>query len=302
MKKHNFIQNVWTISLIFVLMLATGCSNYKEQPGKTDDTEYGYKIYCIDKEVSKLVSWGMDIDENAKDEDKLRDILNAFMSAPEDESKKSAMPEGLASLTYTLQMNVANVNLDSSYNALNSLEKLFFKAGLVLTITQIENIDYVYITVNGQPLMDEDGVPVRYLTKDSFILYEDGKLQAESDMYLKLYYINSTGDKLVAKDEVYTYDRSISPELYVLKCLNVDVNSAYTKNGICYVDLSSEMNGNDYVEGTPQAVLYSVVNSLTQLKGISGVKVTIEGRDDILFRGSISIENILSMNLDIMEK
>ncbi len=311
MRNFKLRRKIAIVPLICVAMAASGCSGGSRSSGdnvaETDTSEYGYQIYCTDSEVSQLTSWGYDMDEDMDKEDKLTSIMTAFMSRPHEYDKKSAVPDNLAGLTYTVQVNVANVDLDSSFNSLNSLEQLFFKVGLVMTVTQIEGIDYVYLTVDGQPLTDEDGVNIRYFTRNSFIMYGDDNLPAESDLYIKLYYANDAGDKLIPKDESYSYDRSVSVEQYVLErlCINgIDngaVNKAYTKDGICYVDFNEKINAKDYVGINSDVLLYAVVNSLTELKDVTGVKITIDGRDDVLFRGEIPLNDIFRMNLDIIE-
>ncbi|MBQ9701132.1 MAG: GerMN domain-containing protein, partial [Lachnospiraceae bacterium] len=79
------------------------------------------------------------------------------------------------------------------------------------------------------------------------------------------------------------------------------VNNAYTKNGICYVDFNEKINDKGFVGVKADTMLYAVVNSLSELNNVTGVKISINGKDDVLFRGEIGIEGIFHMNLDIIE-
>lgn len=305
MKRIKFVKILIVIMIAITSCIIVAChkSDNVVEDKNTTESQGNYKIYCTDAEGSSLVSWEYKLEGDLQKEEKLSAIMEAFKSEPSEKGKKTAVPEGLSDITFEVQRRVANINLDKSYNNLNSLEKLFFKAALVLTVTQIDRIDYVYITVNGQPLVDEDGVDIRYFTQNSFVMYDDSIQANESDLYLTLYYVNDTGDKLVARDETYQYDRSMSPELYVLECLQLNdvVLNAYTKNGICYVDLNEKINDKGFVGMNSEIVLYAMVNSLMELKDVTGVKLSICGRDDVLFGGEISLEGIFTMNLDIIE-
>lgn len=306
--------------LMLILMASfSGCTK-KEVNNDECDNEYDYHIYCTDATNTYLDTWGYDMPGEVSDKDLITivdDIMSVYESNPTDDSKKSAIPAKLNQIDYYVESNVLNVKLDESFNTLYSLEKLFFKASLVLTFTQIEGIDYVYITVNGQPLTDENGVNIRYLTRESFITYDDGLRTEASEFYGCIYFANDSGDKLVETNDVYSYDRSVSPEMFVLELLQAGdngnmsasptlpkesvVNNAYTKNGICYVDFNEKINDKGFVGIKADTMLYAVVNSLSELNNVTGVKISINGKDDVLFRGEIGIEGIFHMNLDIIE-
>ena len=148
-------------------------------------------------------------------------------------------------------------------------------------------------------------------------MYDNTTAAVTSDFYVRLYYANDAGNKLVARDETYTYDRSMSPEMFVLELLRINgmnyddinitipkesvVNNAYTKNGICYVDFSKKINNKGFVGLKSDIMLYAVVNSLMELKNVTGVKISIDGRDDVLFRNEIELNQIFHTNLDIIE-
>ena len=47
--------------------------------------------------------------------------------------------------------------------------------------------------------------------------------------------------------------------------------------------------------------VYSIVNSLTELSNISKVQFSINGKTDVKFRESISLESPFERNLDLIE-
>ena len=77
--------------------------------------------------------------------------------------------------------------------------------------------------------------------------------------------------------------------------------SVTAKDRVCYVDLSEEfltpMNN-----VTSQTVLYSIVNSLTELPGISKVQILINGETNLTYQESVRFETIFERNLDLIEE
>ena len=57
--------------------------------------------------------------------------------------------------------------------------------------------------------------------------------------------------------------------------------------------------GYDVTEAVP---VYSIVNSLTGLPGISRVQILINGETDLVYRESIRFDTIFERNLDLVEE
>ena len=57
--------------------------------------------------------------------------------------------------------------------------------------------------------------------------------------------------------------------------------------------------GYDVTEAVP---IYSIVNSLTAIPGISKVQILINGETNLVFRESIRLTRFLNENLDIVEE
>jgi spore germination protein GerM len=76
-----------------------------------------------------------------------------------------------------------------------------------------------------------------------------------------------------------------------------NLNSINLVNGILYVDLSEEFKNNiNLGSGYETMMVYSIVNSLTELDGINKVQFKIEG-EIINYLSHISIENPFSQNI-----
>ena len=77
--------------------------------------------------------------------------------------------------------------------------------------------------------------------------------------------------------------------------------SVTTKDGVCYVNLDTGFTGQGYdVLGT--VTIYSIVNSLTDLPGISSVQILVNGETNINYKNNISLETTFQRNPEILEK
>ena len=77
--------------------------------------------------------------------------------------------------------------------------------------------------------------------------------------------------------------------------------SISTKDGICYVNLDEGFLGQGY-DVLEQIPVYSIVNSLTEIPGISKVQILINGETNMTYQESIRFETIFERNLDLIEE
>lgn len=133
---------------------------------------------------------------------------------------------------------------------------------------------------------------------------------------LTLYFANAAGNRLVAENRSVVYSSSMSLERVVLNQLidgpgseenlstlppGLKVQGVSLREGVCYVDfdsvfLNEPMNVTDAIE------IYSVVNSLTELTGVSQVQITINGSANEIFRNSIPLSGRFERDESYMEQ
>ena len=133
---------------------------------------------------------------------------------------------------------------------------------------------------------------------------------------LTLYFANEAGNRLVMENRSVVYSSSMSLERVVLNQLiegpaaegnlptlpsAVKVQGVSLRDGVCYVDfdsifLNEPMNVTDAIE------IYSVVNSLTEITGVSQVQITINGSANEIFRNSIPLSGRFERDESYMEQ
>ena len=81
----------------------------------------------------------------------------------------------------------------------------------------------------------------------------------------------------------------------------VRVQGVTVRDGVCYVDFDSTFL-EDTANVTDAIVIYSIVNSLTELSTISQVQITVNGSADVSFRNNISLSGRFERDLSYLQQ
>ncbi len=122
---------------------------------------------------------------------------------------------------------------------------------------------------------------------------------------LTLYFANEEGNGLVAEERSVVYSNNLSLERVVLNQLiegpasegaaatlpsTLKVQGVSLRDTICYVDFDNTFL-EDALNVADAAVIYSIVNSLTELPSVGQVQITVNGSADVSFRNNISLSS-----------
>ena len=302
---------------VIMLLIATGLSACGR--GKQEGS-YSYNIYYVNKEGTRVVAEEYVTDTSAENKEEL---LREFIQLLKDTAER---PEYLSPLSdsyqgYILNEGQMNLDFDESYAKQEPIVEVLGRAAVVRTMTQIDGIDTVTFSVQGEALVDAIGIPVGAMTADSFIDNAGTEINAYVDTEFRLYFANETGDALTEVSRNVIYNSNISMEQQVVEELikgpqqddvivnetgyptvnpAVTVFSVTVRDRVCYVNLSEEFLTPVY-DVTSQVALYSIVNSLVELPGVNKVQISIDGNTDVTFRDSVSLTTVFERDLDIIE-
>lgn len=307
-------RKAWAWSAVFLLLCGaaavSGCKKQKEIPLE----EEGCHIYYINKENTAVV-WESYEPRGETTEELLGEFLDLLWTKPEDTEKKAAIPKAVNIQSYALENGQLSLHFDAAYLEMDKLYEILCRAAIVRTLCQIPQVEYVSFFVEENPLMDSNKTPVGLLNADSFVENMGGAINAYTKTVLKLYFANEKGDKLTGELVEVRYSSNMSIEKLVIEQIikgpitkdayptipqQTKVVSVSTKDGICYVNLDEGFLGQGY--DLPEAIpIYSIVNSLTEIPGISKVQILINGETNRTYRDSIRFETIFERNLDLIE-
>ncbi len=304
----------WRIFPVLLILLSAalaGCAWKREEPKEPE----GYQIYYINKAETAVVREAYTPQGETADE-LLNEFLLQLQEDSEDGESKSAIPDNVFLLNYTLDKGQLSLSFDLPYLEMSKPYEILCRSAIVRTLCQIPEVEYVSLLVGDKPLMDSNETPIGPLNEESFVENAGNEINTYTMTTLQLYFANETGDMLVGERVEVHYSSNMSIERLVVEQLikgpitkdaypaippETKIVSVSTKDGICYVNLDKGFleQGYDVLEAIP---VYSIVNSLTELPGISKVQILINGETNLTYQESVRFETIFERNLDLIEE
>ena len=296
------ITGICLLTVISVCMIipSAGCS--------TKNAKNKYKLFYKNASSNKLVT--VDYSTQTQELDELvPELLNKMNQKVKNKKLSILKPEEVNIEKCDIKNNTVNIYFNNGYN-----DELFYRAGVVKMLTQIDDISYVQFYVGDSQAKYKDGSYIGLMTKDSFVDDTNESLGNIEWRKVDLYYSNKMGDKLVKKVESVAYSKNTSLEKIIVEQLikgpgdstmnstlpsDLKLLSISVSDGICYVNLSSSFL-TEMVNVTSEIPVYSIVNSLCSLSNVSGVKIMINGDSAKSYRESISLENVLKFNSEVI--
>lgn len=218
----------------------------------------------------------------------------------------------------TVEINgiYAGVYYDSSYYGMKPGTEVLYRAAVVKELSQISDVLYVRFYVDGKDAVYEDGTVIGNMSDEDFVDTQEGAMADVKWKTINLYFANKSGDALVKNSKRICYNKNVSVEKVVMEQLikgttesecyqsipsNTKLLSISVVDRICYVNLSQEF-ATDMVNAKSNVTIYSIVNSLSGLEGIDGVKILVNGNSNLMYRDVISLDTVFHMNNELVKK
>lgn len=282
--------------LLLPLVLA-GC-------GQSETAENGISLYYIDEDGDELVWEEYTIPDGTAQEE--------IQALTEDIQNKSLIPESCSTLFYndlqieSWRLNGTTIRLDLSgdYGSLDSDQKLLVAAGLVKNYTQIEGIDHVALTIQGEPLMDSGGNEYGTLSAEDFVIHSGNEINTYSKTEMTLYFADVNGEMAPEERTVY-YSSNVPLEQVVvdelIKGPYETGNRAVLPAELTYINISTQenigyVNFDENISTQMQfynmeTALNAIVQSLHSVCGIEKVQFSVNGKTAVEV-GGVSFQQI----------
>lgn len=304
MKKYINIAVNFILVFVFAVTFI-GCSD------KTEKKQSGFSVYYVDKSETKIVSREYNPEE--KDTHKMISELIEQLSKKEDDL--GAIPKNVTVNGFDLTDGIATVDFSESYNEMSTQREVLCRAAVVLTLSQVTSVEYVSFTINDYPYKKKDGSFAGAMKASDFVSDLGGGNNTFARADFKLYFANEDGTKLkeyklsdanygektkeqfiieqlIKGPKEEGYIATLSPELKLI--------SIVTANNICYVDFGENF-ATEQSKVSNNLVIYSIVDSLSELNDIHKVQISINGDSTIKYHGDISLNEPFIRNLDLVE-
>lgn len=293
----------WYVCLVFLfcMLCMSGCSEEETKSGNI------YQVYQISSSGTAVVVHDHEM-KATETLEILEELITCMSTMPEKLQYKAPFTMGFQLLSMKQDGKVVWLDMSKEYNDLPVMTEVLVRAAIVRTLTQVEEIKYVGITVEGGPLYNSAGEAINLMGAELFIDNDGSEINTYELKRIKLYFANDAGDKMIAAYREKRYSTNISLERFVVEELikgpsgkiaglyptinpQTEIINVLTKDGICYVNLSQEFL--TVVNNVSTGIsVYSIVNSLVELSNVNKVQILVNGEVPATFSTSIFERNL----------
>lgn len=311
-KKQKLSFAVLMILLIFV---CTSCGNVSSASDRDEEPKDGeIKIYCTNSTYDGL-HW-----ENYKLAEKdtegmLQNVFALLGSAPKSTSYKKVLPDDVSIISYYFGKNgQLIIDFSAQYMNMSKIQEILCRAAVVKTFCQIKGVEYLEFYVEGKPLMHSE-IPIGMMTDSDFVIFDSNSSDLNESAKFTLYLTDEEGKLLQESIRIIDIDGMKTLEEVALENLisgpdestglkavineKTKINRIRTYDGVCYVDFSEEFLTKPQNKISDEVAVYSVVNTLCEIPGITRVKITVNGTERKSY-GKVAINDFLSLKPELI--
>lgn len=292
-------------------MLTWVCMALSCSCGRREDSgENMYQVYYVSKSATKVEMHTHEIQADTP-EGQLAELAECLATNPQKLEYQAPFAMGFDVLDIKMEDGRVQIDVSSTYSELPVTTEILVRAAIVRTLTQIEGVSMVLMTVEGDTLYDNKGNMVGWMNANQFIDNDGNEINTYELAKVRLYFAGESGTELIGAYREKRYSTNMSLERFVVEELiagpsgqveglypsinpNTKILSVMTRDGVCYVNLDE--NFLTVVNNVSTDVsIYSIVNSLIELSSINRVQILVNGEVPSSFSSS-SFER----NLDIV--
>jgi len=209
------------------------------------------------------------------------------------------------------------VHFSVDYNDLTPTEKIGMRASIVYSLSELKFISGVDFYIEDTPLITATGTAVGTVSISQIKVGVLDPNPATKPYTLTLYFLNEEGklDKAVQTIDVggtAPIEKLLIEELikgpsaeglHPTMPSDVKINEVKVTAGTCYVDLSFDTKSKFFTSDEQREIMvYSIVNSLTELQQVKKVVIYLNGQRGIAFTPSIEFGDTLERSEDYISK
>lgn len=302
MKNKRFFM-IGVFVVIFIIIAITLFSIILSSRTNQSEVNIYYLNPITNQLTPEKTTVKMDTNEN-----RLSQTLKFFTQEPRNSNLTNVLPEEVKILKCTLAASGSEsgklnaiVDLSNEYKNIKEGQELLCRAALVWTLTEFDFVENVIIEVEGNPLLRANSEELGKLNRENVVLNPIISPVKIENIEAILYFSNDQATDLIAESRKIEVKQNQSLENQIVEQLikGPETSSLYptvppetkiknikTEEDICYVDLSNDFVLKHTGGSTAETLtIYSIVNSLTELKSVKKVQFLIEGEKVNTFKG-----------------
>ncbi len=307
-KKKSRITIIMMIVIVMIAASISGCA--KERTKKKDGEIY---LYYADNDQTSLVTV-IYKPKNDSGIEAVREVIDKMNETSTEPNTVTAKPDTVEINDMFLNEKILTIDFNMNYEDMGTVAELLCRSAIVLTVCQLEDVDCVNFTIEGEPLCDSQNQPIGHMAETDFVDHGKSDINSFTKADVTLYFADSTGRTLVPVNYEGICDQNTSVEKMIVESLmkgpksgnytktlpsNIRLLSVITRDGICYVNFDTGFLS-EIPEVSAELEIYSIVNSLSELSYINKVQISVNGSTNKKLRDEISLEFAFSRNLDVV--
>lgn len=229
---------------------------------------------------------------------------------------KSSVYDGIIVNSIVIDDGEETIDFGAGYRQLSPVKEILCRTAVVKSLLQIDGIDSVRFTINGDSLMGTDGSAIGPMNEKTFLLEEEDNGMYDDNRTVTLYYANKEGNGLIEYETTLSAKENVPLETTVIEALKeapkgenclsplpegIKVNQTQIHNNVCYVDLSQEIE--NILPGVEDKVtVYAMVNSIISIGSASSVQFTVNGKKEEKLHDFDSFHLLLTCDYSLSNK
>lgn len=300
-------KRILSILLIFVMLFAlSGCNKEEQKEGE-------YQVYYLNMDRTKLIPEAYD-STGAEGEELLMELMERLKSAPDSSKLRQTIPANVEVNGININGSYLFIDFNEKYKNMTPTEEVLVRAAIVRTLMQTNVCSVVAFTVNSEPLQSADGTLIGTMSADTFVENPGKQINSSVETTLTLYFSNADGTGLVKETRNVHHSSNISMEKLIMEQLiegpkssslvgtipsGTTLISVTQVDGVCYVNLSESFRTQSAT--VPEEItLYSIVNSLTELQGVTQVQLAINGSTEGYVKFNFDLAKLYEKNFELI--
>lgn len=272
-------------------------------------------LYFLNEDCTGIVAESREI-KYKDDIDAITQIIEEMNEGPKDSKKNKILSPGsrLQKIEYHGDDNII-LDFSEEYLTKDSSRNMLEIYAVTKSICSSGIVSRVKVTVNGNDIINTDGSVMDFIEASDINLETEEFSSELRDVVL--YFADSEENELVREERTIKITDQQPIEQYIINELikgpydkemcpllskDTSLVSVTVQDNICYLNFMSDFIKKNEGDQTHETlVIYSIVNSLTELNTISRVQFYMDGKRIDNF-GSVSIKGYISRDTSIIRE
>lgn len=302
-------------TLLAIVLIVVGIFYFNVEESSPTEIE---SITLYDSKAKELVRVERKFDYTKNPSELIKETYEYMRTYSDDTFISNTIPAKIELLDFYInEDNILFLNLSENFKTLSPVEQNIATSSLVWNMTALDFVNKVAINIQYEPFYnDEEGTQI-LMDKSNVIINPNFSYTKGIFRSFALYFpMEDDAVHLYTEIRETILSENISEERAVLEELlqgptlpnglpsipkNTKIGEIITYDKICQIDLSSEfITGNSKDAEVQIASVYSIVNSLTDLKHINKVQFLIDSKKTRGFK-SIDLSQPLEKNISYIQ-